>query len=270
MNILFYLVWPDFSHIEWVPAIRFCVLLFHDLNRNIPRWIVSFFNSVKEILHGRIWVVTGQFRCFMRTEILDTLSGLEMELYVMYFVLVIDQGECMGRVSMHVTVAPRGAAVGVESGDLMDGFRHQRQKVPKHISVFQIGARVPFLCVDQVWEFGWIADEKGWRMNTYHVPIAFFGVEFDSKPAHITEGIRAAHLPSNLRETGEYRGLFADLVQKLGLAKVSDIMRHLCYAYKKHPSARTGKHRKLTKVSMGASPFSVDNSLGDPFTIKVR
>ena len=64
--------------------------------------------------------------------------------------------------------------------------------------------------MDEVGEFVGIADEEDGGVVADHIPVAFFGVEFDGKAAHITFGIRRAAFPGDSGETKQARGLFAD------------------------------------------------------------
>ena len=55
-------------------------------------------------------------------------------------------------VPVHESVSVGRAPVREEEGDLVRGHGHQRDKVPEHVRVLQVGRGVPLLRVDKVRE----------------------------------------------------------------------------------------------------------------------
>ena len=55
-------------------------------------------------------------------------------------------------VPVHESVSVGRAPVGEEEGDLVRGHGHQRDEVPEHVRVLQVGRGVPLLRVDKVRE----------------------------------------------------------------------------------------------------------------------
>ena len=59
---------------------------------------------------------------------------------------------------VHESVSVGRAPVREEEGDLVRGHRHQRDEVPEHVRVLQVGRGVPLLSVDKVREQDWVPE----------------------------------------------------------------------------------------------------------------
>lgn len=106
-----YLVRPDFSYIEWIPAVGLCVLGFHDLDKDIPGRKVAALNGFKQILRGIIRVGAFQLGGLIGLQVLDALLGLEVPLDVLELAFLIYQLECVGAKAVHVAETVRSTMV---------------------------------------------------------------------------------------------------------------------------------------------------------------
>jgi len=52
--------------------------------------------------------------------------------------------------------------------------------------------------MDEVWELHGVAHEKNRRVVAHQIPVALFGVELESKTAHVAPGIGIALLAGHL------------------------------------------------------------------------
>ena len=71
--------------------------------------------------------------------------------------------------------------MGEENCHLVEGLGRQREEVPEHVGVFQVGGGVALLSVDEVGEFQGVADEEDRGVVPHDVVVAFFGVELDGQ-----------------------------------------------------------------------------------------
>ena len=86
---------------------------------------------------------------------------------------------------VHESVSVRSAAVREEEGDLVGRHRHQRDEVPEHVRVLQVGGGVPLLGVDEAGEEEGVADEEDGGVVAHTVPVALLGVELDGEASRI-------------------------------------------------------------------------------------
>ena len=66
---------------------------------------------------------------------------------------------------------------------------------------------MPLLGMDEVWKLVRIANEKDRRVVAHQVPIAFFSVKLQGKPAHVTLGIGGTQFAGHRREACEHFGI---------------------------------------------------------------
>lgn len=66
----------------------------------------------------------------------------------------------MSRVTVFLVITIGSPAVREQNHHLMDGFGVLGEVIPECIGVFQVGLGVAFLGVDEVGEFGGVADEE--------------------------------------------------------------------------------------------------------------
>jgi hypothetical protein len=60
---------------------------------------------------------------------------------------------------------------------------------PEHISILEMGLRVPLLGVNEVRELGRVADEEHWGVVEDPVPVAFVGAKLDRETTGVASGI---------------------------------------------------------------------------------
>src|SRR6202035_4235113 len=108
---------------------------------------------------------------------------------------------------MHMPIAVWRPTVRHQDGYLMQRLRRERPKVPYHCWRLQVGLRHALLRVDKVAEFQWVADEENRRVVTHHVPIAFFGIELQRKPARVTRCVRRTLFTADCGEANQHRRL---------------------------------------------------------------
>jgi len=104
--------------------------------------------------------------------------------------------------------------------------------------------------VDEVGELDWILDEEYRSVVADHIVIALLGVVLDGKSAGVTVAIVGTALTCDGRKAEEDGGLLSNLVQKLGLAKMGDVVSHNTFT-----------------VSSGT--LGVDNTFGDTLASEV-
>ena len=156
----------------------------------------------------------------------------------------------MAGIAVHVPVGGRGAPVGEQYGDLMHGLRGQRQEVPEHVGVLEVGGRVALLGVYEVGELDGVPDEEHRGVVPDHVIVAVLGVELHREPPGIPFRVRRTLLPSHGGEAYEHVGPLAHLVKELGLGVLGHVRGDL-------------------EVPVGSGPFGVDHPLRYPLAIEV-
>ena len=154
-------------------------------------------------------------------------------------------------VAVHVAVAGRRAPIGEQHRHLMQGFRGQRQEIPEHVGVFQVGLRMAFLGVDEIRKFQRITDEKDRRVVADQIVVAFLGVELQGEAARVAGGIRRAAFAADRREPGEDLGALARLGEESGPGVAGHVGRDL-------------------EIAVGAGPLGVDHALGNAFPVEMR
>ena len=118
-------MWPNLGDIEWVETVGLGILRFHDLDIDRPRWMITLFNSIEQILGSIIRVRAGKLTGFISLEVLDALVGLEVPLDVLEVTLIINQLQSVRRTTIHVTITIGSTTVREQDGDLMDRFRNK-------------------------------------------------------------------------------------------------------------------------------------------------
>ena len=77
-----------------------------------------------------------------------------MELAVDGLAILIHKLERVAAVAVHVAYPVRRAAIREQEGDLVSRLRPQRDEVPEHVRVLEVGHRVTLLGVDEARELG--------------------------------------------------------------------------------------------------------------------
>lgn len=131
----------------------------------------------------------------------------------------------------------------------MNTFWSSRQKIPKHIRIFQVSLWVSFLCMNKIGKLTWVSYKKHRRIITYKIPISFFSIKLNSKASRISFRVSRSSLSANCWESYKYWCLFSNLTQKICFAKSGYI---ICYS----------------KNPMCSSTFGVNNSFRNSLSIK--
>ena len=90
--------------------------------------------------------------------------------------------EGVGSVFMEMPVAVRCASVAVVNHILMAAFPGIWNEIPKHLWTFQACPWISFSRVREVNKFYGIFDPENRSGVTDKIPVAFFSIEFKSKP----------------------------------------------------------------------------------------
>ena len=104
--------------------------------------------------------------------------------------------------------------------------------------------------MNEVREFVGIADKEDRRVVADKIPVAFLGIEFEGKSAHIPFGIGGAALTGDSGETEEALGLLAGGGEDRGFGVFGDVVGH-------------------GKGAIGGGAFGMDDALRDPLTVEV-
>ena len=223
------LLGPGLGQIEWVPAVVLCILERHDLNLDVPDWVVALLDRVVQILTVVVSVLTSHLRCLSIGEGLPALTGLEVVLDPNWLALFVYPLEGVGAEAVLVTGGLRGTAVTHQVGDLVCRFRRTSPEIPLHVCVTQAVAAETLLGVDEIWELHAVAQEEGWGVVTHDVVVAVFGVEAQCETVNVTPGIWGALLTSNRGETNHHWGDGA-LLEQLCLGELGNIFGDVQFA----------------------------------------
>ena len=142
------------------------------------------------------------------------------------------------------------APVAVEPHELMQAFRRQGKKVPDMSVIFDIGAGIGFLGMDEIREFERIADKKDREAQADYVIVSFGGVKFDGKASRVTISIRRAFGADDCREADEKACGYVWIAQKCG----AGVFGHT-------PVGAEGTE--------GTASFGVDDAFRDAFPIEM-
>jgi hypothetical protein len=104
---------------------------------------------------------------------------------------------------MSVTI--RGTSIREEETDLMAGFRSQREEVPEHVGVLEIGVGVSLLGMNEIGEFLGVSNEEDGGVVTDQVVVTFFSVELDGKTSGISFSISGTLFTTDSGESEEDR-----------------------------------------------------------------
>ena len=151
---------PDLCHVEDVGRGSSNVVWMNGLHIHIPRGEVARFDGALEIHKVPVGLGSRQFSAFGVGEVMDALIRDEVNANIM--IRPIEFGEFVGvaAVSVHVAYRRWKPSVAEEEHQGMDTFLVINVKVPKHVSIGCIGARVPFVASVHGREFDGIANEE--------------------------------------------------------------------------------------------------------------
>ena len=151
---------PDLGHVEDVKRGSRNVVWMNGLHVHVPRGEVARFDGALEIHKVPVGLGSRQFSAFSVGEVMDALIGDEMNADIM--IRPVGFGEFVGvaAVSVHMAYRRWKPSVAEEEHQSMDTFLVVNVKVPKHVSIGCIGARVPFVASVYGREFDRIANEE--------------------------------------------------------------------------------------------------------------
>src|SRR5699024_5251346 len=156
------LLGPGLGQIEWVPAVVLCILERHDLNLDVPDWVVALLDRVVQILTVVVSVLTSHLRCLSIGEGLPALTGLEVLVDPNSIGLFVHTLEGVGAEAVLVTGGLTATAVTHPVGGVVCRFRSTSPESPLHVCVTPAIAAQTRLGVDEIWKLHAVAQEKGW------------------------------------------------------------------------------------------------------------
>lgn len=173
-----------------------------------------------------------------------------MELAIDLLPLIVDQGESVRSITVHVPVTIGNAPVRKQDHELVRSFRTQRPKVPEHIGVPEVRLGVSLLRVDEAREEDGVADEEYGGVVPDQVPDAVLGVEFDGETPRVAYRVRRSHFSGDGREPHADGGAFAYFGEDFGPAVLGDVVGDF-------------------EVAEGSGAFGMDYTFGDAFPVEV-
>lgn len=90
---------------------------------------------------------------------------------------------------VHEAITIGSSTITEQEQNLMSCFWSQRNEVPEHVGIFQVGLRVSLLGVDERWEQNRITNEEDRRVVANQIPNAIVGVKLNSESSWITSSI---------------------------------------------------------------------------------
>src|SRR5690606_3622053 len=96
-------------------------------------------------------------------------------------IVVVDKAVGVTSKSVHVPITSWNATVTHDDRHLMQRFGKERPEIPVVIGTPQIGFRVAFHSMVQVWELQRVAKEKNRCVVSDQVPDSFIGIKFQGK-----------------------------------------------------------------------------------------
>lgn len=188
---------PYLSDIEYIKLVIQCFSFWNHLDIESPRWVLSSFNSIEEILSCIIFRFGTHISSFLPGEVLDALVGFEVVLYIESFSLGIDPFESMRSISIHKSVSIRSSSIREEDNKLMKSLRCMSPKVKGMIRVLDVSLWISLLCMNEIREFYWISDKENRGIVSYHIIVSFFSIEFNSETSWISFSISSSSFSGN-------------------------------------------------------------------------
>ena len=127
--------------------------------------------------------------CLFTGQVFCSLVRLEVVLHPDVFALLVVPLEGVTAVPVHMAKCGRCTPVGEKDRDLMDGFRGEGQKIPKHIRIRKIRRRMTFLCMNEVGKFERVPNEEDRGIVSHQIVIALLGIELYGEAPGVSGGI---------------------------------------------------------------------------------
>src|SRR3989304_601122 len=151
---------PDFCDIKHVKLVGFSCFNGHYLHLERPRRKVALLDGIAQISCSVVWINPLHSFSFCTSKILDALISFEVVFNPEGFTVFGVPFVSVASVPIHVTIGSRSASVRKKNRYLMQRFRSQRKKVPKHVCIFQVCSRIAFLSVDEIRKFQRITNKE--------------------------------------------------------------------------------------------------------------
>jgi hypothetical protein len=168
----------------------------------------------------------------------------------MNFTLLVNPLISVGAVSIQVSVAIRSTTVREKNSDLVKSISGMCPEVPDHVGVTEVSLRISLLGMKKIGELDRVLNEEHRGVIANHIVVAFFSVELNSESSRVSNTVSRSSFASHCRESQEERSSLSDGIQELSLGKFSHIVSHF-------------------KIAMCTRALSVNDSLGDPFSVKL-
>lgn len=136
-----------------------------------------------------------------------------MDLHIVEGAIGLDPLVGVTRVTVHVAVRVRSAAVTEKVHQLVNSLLVSGQIVPEHGGILQVSLRIPLLGVNEDGELGRIPQEENRSIVEHPIPVSFIGIELDGEPTRIASTVDRTLFTSHGGETGKQLGLFPDSLE---------------------------------------------------------
>ena len=178
---------PYLGDVVYVPLVLFALGLRNQLHVHGPRGELPPLDRLVQILTRVVRVVPCCSLRLIQREILDSLISFKSVLDEEDLALVVDPLESVGTVAVHVSVTLGSAAIRIHYSHCVHRLRNLTEEVPHSIRIKEVFHWVRFESMEKVGCHHGIPKEEAWEVNSDHVVIALFSVEFQSKAADISE-----------------------------------------------------------------------------------
>ena len=170
---------PDFCQVEDVPAITLSICGVKDLNVYCPRWVLSLFDGLEQVLSLPVGIGRVHCRSFLIRKVLDSLIGLYVYLHVFETSVLLGELVGVARIGVHMSIRVGRTTIAESVHDLMNRFLVRGEVVPEIRCVLEIGPGISLLCVNEDRKQGGIANKEDRRIVEHPIPVPFIGVKLD-------------------------------------------------------------------------------------------
>lgn len=251
------------------------LFLIHRLNLHGPAGEITLLNRIEQIL-GR--VIRGNLGSLLRRQVLGPLVRDQMELHVNPLAVLVDQLQGVSIVPVHETPTKGNTSITEQDHGLMDRLWVLGEVIPEigrvGISI-QVGLGITLLSVDEDGELGRVSEEEDGSVVGDKVPITLARLELDRESTRVTVGIRRAGLSTDGRESGG-QGDLGSLLEHVGETKILESIGTFensmsSTSKQTNASIMSAKvdHLHVNHTRHANSPLGVNNTLGNPLSVKV-
>lgn len=133
-----------------------------------------------------VWVIPGQLAGLLIVQVVNTLSGDEMDLDIDPLAVGVVPLVGVAGVTVHGSQRGWSTSLGEEIHHLVERLVVVSEVVPEHVSVLQVGLRVSLLGMDEVWELCRVSDEEDRGVVVHQVQVTLLGVELGGEASRIS------------------------------------------------------------------------------------